>query len=71
MKALHIQECYFELPDGFNGSLGDALMLMANRTIQVEAYKEVYNRIIYDAKDYFINERKGKTIISYEFIDIN
>lgn len=71
MKALHIQECYFELPNDFNGSLGNALMLMANRAIQAEAYKEVYKRTAYDLKDYFLNERKGKTIIEYEFIDIN
>lgn len=71
MQALHIKECYFELPDNFNGSLGDALMLMANRAIQAEAYKEVYKSNVCDLKDYFVNERKGKAVIAYEFIDIN
>lgn len=71
MKTLHIKECYLELPDDFNSSLGDALMLMANRCIQAEAYKEVHNRTAYDMKDYFFNKRKGKAVIVYEFIDIN
>jgi len=71
LKVLHIQECYFELPNDFNGSFGDALMLMANRAVQAEVYKEVYDRTVYDVKDYFISERKGKAVVAYEFTDIN
>ena len=69
-KILHIKECFFELPDDFNGSLGDALLLMANRAIQAEVYKEVSNKIVYDMRDYFINKRKGKAAISYEIIEV-
>lgn len=70
MKSLHIKECFFELPDDFNGSLGDALILMANRAIQAEAYKEVYGDKCYDLYEYFTKNRKGKCVMSYDFIDI-
>ncbi len=70
MKSLHIKECFFELPTDFYGSLGDALMLMANRRIQAEAYKEVRDGECYDLYEYFTKNRKGKCVISYEIIDI-
>lgn len=72
MKSLHIKECFFELPSDFYGSLGSALMLMANRAIQAEAYKEVYDGGCYDLYEYFTGkDRKGKCVIDYEIIDID
>lgn len=73
MRALHIAECYFELPSDFDGSLGDALMLMANKRKQAEAYKEVYMPDISDTCDlyeYFTKNKKGKCIMEHAFIDI-
>lgn len=40
-KLLSIQECHFNLPDDFDGSLGDALMLLAKYRLQCESDKKV------------------------------
>lgn len=40
-KLLSIQECQFNLPDNFNGSLGDALMLLAKYRLQCESDQSV------------------------------
>lgn len=40
-KLLSIEECHFNLPDDFDGSLGDALMLLAQYRLQCEADKKV------------------------------
>ena len=66
-KILHIKECYFKLTDNFEGTLGEALLLMSNRLVQSEAYKEVHKPICTDLYDYLINS-DSKAIIAYEFI---
>ena len=70
MKAFHITDCLFELPSDFDGSVGDVLMLMANRAKQAEAYKEMYECEIYDMYEYFTKDKKGKCVMNYAFIDI-
>lgn len=40
-KLLSIQECHFNLPDDFNGTLGDALLLLAQHRLQSESDKKV------------------------------
>ena len=35
-KLLSIQECQFSLPDDFDGTLGDALMLLAKKRLEAE-----------------------------------
>lgn len=40
-KLLIIQECQFNLPDDFEGTLGDALMLLAKRRLEAESNNEV------------------------------
>lgn len=69
MRMLHIKECYFKLPEDFNGSIGDILLLMANRYLQSEAYKEINERNEVDFDNEFIASNK-KGIIAYEFVDI-
>ena len=34
-KLLTIKECQFNLPDNFDGTLGDALMLLAKKRLEV------------------------------------
>ena len=72
MKSLYIKECYFELPSDFDGSIGDALMLMANRAKQAEAHKEVYklNISTTDIYKYFTKNKKGKCVMECAFMDI-
>ena len=40
-KLLTIQECHFTLPDDFEGTLGDALMLLARRRLESESQNKV------------------------------
>lgn len=69
-NVLHIKECFFELPDDYQGSLGEALMLMANRVIQSEAYKEGKEIKCCNVYEYFAKHRTGKCVIGCEFIKI-
>lgn len=40
-KLLTIQECQFSLPDDFEGTLGDALMLLAKHRLNSELNQKV------------------------------
>lgn len=40
-KLLTIYECQFNLPDNFDGTLGDALMLLAKRRLEAESKNKV------------------------------
>ena len=70
-KLLRIYECYFNLPNDFNGTLGDALMLMANRAKQAEAYNEIslYYDEYFDAYGHLKENDKAKYSIRYNIID--
>ena len=70
-KTLHIMECYFNLPDDFNGSLGDALMLMAHRAKEAELYNEInaHDEYIFDRLKHLINNEKSKCIIHYRILN--
>lgn len=35
-KVLYVKDCYFRLPEDFNGTCGDALMLLALRRLEQE-----------------------------------
>lgn len=70
-KTLLIYGCCFNLPDNFNGTLGDALMLMANKAKQAEAYNEI-NVCCDEHGDLYsrlINNDKIKCSIQYEIIN--
>lgn len=43
-KLLNIYECKFALPDDFNGTLGEALMLLANHRLQAEKKSKIHKR---------------------------
>ena len=72
-KTLHILECFFNLPDNFNGSLGEALTLMANRTLEAEAYNEIKDIDVhgdgFDALVHLRNRDESKCIIQYQILD--
>lgn len=70
-KTLHILECYFNLPDNFNGSLGDALMLMAHRAKEAESYNEInsHDEYIVDRLKHLTNNDKSKCIIQYQILN--
>lgn len=40
-KLLSIGECQFSLPDDFEGTLGDALLLLANHRLEAEKNKSI------------------------------
>ncbi len=40
-KLLSIKECYFNLPDDFEGTLGDALMLLAKKRLESESKDKI------------------------------
>lgn len=40
-KLLEIKECYFNLPDNFKGSLGEALMLLAQYRLECEKNQKI------------------------------
>ena len=40
-KLLTIQECQFNLPDDFDGTLGDALMLLAKKRLKAESKNKI------------------------------
>lgn len=73
-KILHIYECHFNLPNDFNGTLGEALMLMANRALAAEAYDEFsfvgrYEDIDIDMREHLLNNENAKCSIAYEIED--
>ena len=59
-KLLTIQECQFSLPDDFEGTLGDALMLLAKHRLQSESNHKI-NRKNNDT-DCYIELRKDNDI---------
>ena len=70
-KLLRIYEGYFNLPDDFNGTFGEALMLMANRAKEAEVYDEVnvYYDECFDLYGHLKDNDKTKCIIRYEIVD--
>lgn len=42
-KVLHIQDCYFKLPENFNGTCGNALMLLGLHRLEQEKQQSISN----------------------------
>ena len=65
-KLLSIQECQFSLPDDFDGTLGDALMLLAKKRLEAESKSEI-NRENNDSDCYttLVNNDGIKCSIKY------
>ena len=45
-KLLSIKECYFNLPDNFNGTLGEALSLLAQYRLSQETNHQINQHTI-------------------------
>lgn len=65
-KLLSIHECHFNLPDNFNGTLGEALLLLAQHRLQSEKSQKV-NLETRDCNCYtkLINDNDIKCSIKY------
>ena len=71
-KLLAIKECYFKLPDNFNGSLGDALMLLAQYRLQCEKNQKIKKQDL--DVDCYINLMKSsdeKCSIKYDIYQLS
>ena len=71
-KLLRITECYFSLPDDFNGTLGEALTLLAEYTIQRETINQVQHEEPCDDYDYydaFINDKENKVNLGFNLCE--
>lgn len=42
-KVLYIQDCYFRLPENFNGTCGNALMLLGLHRLEQEKQQSISN----------------------------
>jgi len=72
-RTLYIEECYFNLPNDFDGTLGEALALLANRALEAEMYDEIcdYYGDYYGMHDHLKNNNKAKCSISWRIIEEN
>ena len=64
-KVLNIQNCYFRLPQDFEGTCGDALMLLALQRLEREQQQTTTNETNNDnsIRDFWNSDRK--CIMSY------
>lgn len=71
-KLLSIKECYFNLPDDFEGTLGDALMLLAKKRLESES-KEKINKEDNDFDCYttLLSNRDIKCSIKYSLCKLS
>ena len=70
-KLFYIGECWFNLPDDFNGTCGDALMLLAKYRLEKEKENQIGKNIVYKddgSEDMFLSLMKNdiqKATLSY------
>ena len=64
-----INECFFSLPNNFDGSLGEALKLLADYTLEREKQNKVHDEIKTeencDIYKNFVNNTEGKVSMNY------
>lgn len=62
-KVFYIENCYFRLPEDFNGTCGDALMLLALRRLEQEERRAILKDSDDESRiDNFWNSDKKCTI---------
>lgn len=67
-KIFHIHDAWFNLPDDFNGTCGEALMLLAKYRLEIEKQHSVTKQD--DDTDNFVtlmSNNKQKGVITYSF----
>lgn len=59
-KVLYIQDCYFKLPKDFNGTCGNALMLLALHRLEQEERQSILNEAKNENRvdDFWNSDRK-------------
>lgn len=59
-KVLHIQDCYFKLPEDFNGTCGNALMLLGLHRSRQEKEQSISNETNNDNRiqDFWASDKK-------------
>lgn len=70
-RVLHVKSLYFNLPDNFDGTLGDAFTLITNRMIEAEAYNEVRELELLDPLNHLLRSDKTKCAIEWEIINVD
>lgn len=72
-KLLQIKECYFNLPDDFNGSLGEALMLLAQYRLKCEENQKIKNMDKCDTDTYasLMTNNESKCSIAYSICQLS
>ena len=72
-KILSIQECHFNLPDNFKGSLGDALMLLAQYRLKCEENQKIniINDCITDTYVSLMTDNESKCSITYGIFQLS
>jgi hypothetical protein len=63
-KMLHIENCCFKLPEDFDGTLGEALLMLANYRLEKEQEQAVKIYLNKEEESDFWNGTK-KGIITY------
>lgn len=61
-----MKECQFNLPDDFNGTLGDALMLLAKHRLQSESNQDI-NKVDNDTNCYTELDNNNDILCSIKY----
>lgn len=73
-KMLHINELYFNLPDDFNGTVGEAFKLLADYRLKAEQENKI-NHVIdseeYDNYTKLMTDETIKCSFGYDFLKLN
>ena len=64
-KVLHIKDCYFKLPENFNGTCGNALMLLGLHILKQEKQQSGTNEIQKDSRLNDFWKSNNKCMIDY------
>lgn len=64
-KVLYIQDCFFRLPENFDGTCGNALMLLAQRRLEQEKQQAIINENQNESRINDFWENDNKCTIAY------
>jgi len=70
-KLFTLDECYFNIPDDFNGTLGDALMLLAKYRLECESKEKSNKEDIDDSYKYLITHDDIKCTLVYRLLKLS
>lgn len=70
-KVLHIEEAFFNLPDDFDGTIKDALMLMADRIVTSEPHNTYYENEDYDIYQRLKSKDNIRRTMRFKIYDVD